>query len=271
MTGRGFRFGVVNGATGDPAAWKSAAQRAESLGYATFLLPDTTSTPAPLPALAAAAVVTTSLHVGTWVLCDPLRPAAQLAWEAGTLQSLAAGRFELGIGAGRPGAEADCARLGVPFGTPAERVARLADTLQVLSEDLPDTSILIAAGGPRLLSLAARTADAIAFGWPPMTDGAAAAKSVETVRAAAGTRIDDIELACGLVAVGEEEQPWLARSGVTPRELADAGAVTAVAGNPTQMIDALQRRRDALGLSYYTVPSGVAEQFAPVVAALSGR
>ena len=205
------------------------------------------------------------------MLCDPLRPAAQLVWEATTLQSLAGGRFELGIGAGRPGAKTDCARLGVPFGSPAERVARLADTVQVLREALPGTPILVAASGPKLLSFAARTADTVVFGWPPTTDASAAAGYIDAVRAAAGSRVDDIEFATGLVAVGEDEQPWLARSGLTAGGLADAGAVTVVTGSPAQMIDVLQRRRDALGLSYYTVPSAVAERFAPVVDALSGR
>src|SRR5438105_15937929 len=109
-----FRFGLTNGVAGDMASWTSAARRAESLGYATFLLPDTLRTPAPLPALTAAAASTTSLRVGTWVLCDPLRNPRQLAWEAASVQALCGGRFELGIGAGRPDAEADCAALGVP-------------------------------------------------------------------------------------------------------------------------------------------------------------
>jgi probable F420-dependent oxidoreductase len=271
MTSRPFRFGVVHSATGDLPSWTAAARQAESFGYATLLLPDTTATPAPLPALAAAAAVTTSLHVGTWVLCDPLRPAAQLAWEAGTLQTLSGNRFELGIGAGRPGAEADCARFAVPFGSPGERVARLADTLDLVHETLPDLPVMIAASGPKLLSLAGRTADTVAFGWAPTTDAAAASEYIDTVRNAAGSRADDVELATGLVAVGDDEQPWLARSGLMPRGLADAGAVTVVTGTTAEMADELQRRRDALGLSYYTVPSQAAEQFAPVVAALNGR
>src|SRR5438128_1722512 len=68
-----FRFGLTNSAVGDLTTWTTAARRVESLGYATLLLPDTMRTPAPFPALAAAASVTTSLRVGTWVLCDPLR------------------------------------------------------------------------------------------------------------------------------------------------------------------------------------------------------
>jgi hypothetical protein len=37
------------------------------------------------------------------------------------------------------------------------------------------------------------------------------------------------------------------------------------------MADELQRRRDALDLSYFTVPMQAARHFAPVVDALAGR
>jgi probable F420-dependent oxidoreductase len=266
-----FRFGLTNSMVGDLAMWTAAAQRAESLGYSTFLLPDTTSTPAPFPALSAAAAVTTSLRVGSWVLCDPLRNPRLLAWEAASLQALCGGRFELGIGAGRPDAATDCAALGVPFGSPGERIARLSGTVRLLREKLPGTRILVAASGPKLLTLAAQTADIVAFGWPPATDDAAARERINVVRSAAGARADDLELATGLIAVGEGEQPWLTRMGTDARTLAAHGAVTVLTGTPREMSDELQRRRDALGLSYVTVPADAAESFAPVVAELANR
>ena len=218
-----FRFGLINAIVGDLAAWTLAARRAESLGYSTFLVPDTTRTPAPLPALAAAAAVTTSLRVGSWVLCDPLRNPRMLAWEAATLQALCGGRFELGIGAGRPDAANDCAALGLPFGSPAERIARLGETVLLLREKLPDTRLLVAASGPKLLTLAAQTADIVAFGWPPATDEVAARARIDLVRSVAGERADDLELATGLIAVGQGDQPWLARIGTDARTLAATG------------------------------------------------
>jgi probable F420-dependent oxidoreductase len=269
MADHRFRFGVTGVPGGAPAEWLRLARRAEELGFSTLLSPDTTRTPAPLPALAAAAAVTERLHVGTWVLCEPLRNRRQLAWEAATLEQLSGGRFELGVGAGRPDAAADAAELGVPFGAPGERLAALRDTLALVRERLPDTRILIAAAGPRLLELAAQTADIVAFGWPPTTDIPAARERVDRVRAAAGGR--DVELACGLIAVGAGEQPWLTRMGLDAGALTAAGAVTVLAGSPGEMADELQRRRDALGISYLTVPSKAIEQFAPVVEALAGR
>ena len=58
--------------------------------------------------------------------------------------------------------------------------------------------------------------------------------------------------------------------GVDPGELLAAGAVTVVAGTPREIADTLLRRRDRLGLSYFTVPSASADAFAPVLDMLAG-
>src|SRR5262245_35521847 len=105
MTDREFRFGVVAGKAASGAEWAATARRAEGLGYDTLLVPDTLNTFAPFAALAAAAAVTTTLRIGTYVLSAPNRSPGLVAWEAETLQQLSGGRFELGIGGGRPGAE----------------------------------------------------------------------------------------------------------------------------------------------------------------------
>ena len=109
---RAFRFGVTHAGPPDLAGWTATARRVESLGYDTFLVPDTLNTPAPLAALGAAAAVTSTLRVGTWVLCDPLRNPRSVAWEIGSLARLTGGRVELGLGAGRPAADEDARRLG---------------------------------------------------------------------------------------------------------------------------------------------------------------
>jgi alkanesulfonate monooxygenase SsuD/methylene tetrahydromethanopterin reductase-like flavin-dependent oxidoreductase (luciferase family) len=121
-----FRFGVVAGHAPDAGAWAGLARRAESLGYDTLLMPDTLGTLSPFAAAAAAATATRTLRVGTYVLCAPLRTPAAVAWEAATLRTLSGGRFELGLGAGRPEAEADAVRLGVDYGTPSRRIDRLS-------------------------------------------------------------------------------------------------------------------------------------------------
>src|SRR5262245_41768390 len=98
----------------------AAARRAESLGYATFLMPDTLNTCAPLPALSAAAAAATTIHVGTWVLCDALRNPRTLAWEVASLDQLTGGHR-------RPTAHAvrDVTRHGSPMRARLPLVSRV--------------------------------------------------------------------------------------------------------------------------------------------------
>jgi hypothetical protein len=42
-------------------------------------------------------------------------------------------------------------------------------------------------------------------------------------------------------------------------------------GGPAQMAEELQRRRETLGVSYFSVNAAFIEQFAPVVELLAGR
>lgn len=75
----------------------------------------------PLFVCAAAALATTTLRVATSVLILPERPALLVAKEVMTLDHLAGGRFDLGLGIGWSSEE--YAALGVPF----ERRGRRAD------------------------------------------------------------------------------------------------------------------------------------------------
>jgi len=102
-TTRPFRFGVVAAAARSADEWADKARRIEALGYATLGVPDGLRfTFAPLPAVAMAAAATRTLRVGPYVLANDYRNPVLLAKEVGTLDFLSGGRFELGIGAGRP-------------------------------------------------------------------------------------------------------------------------------------------------------------------------
>src|ERR1700735_4032788 len=108
---RRFRFGAVAGFGRSGQEWAANACRIEQLGFSTLLCPDGTATFAPFQALSAAAAVTTTLRVGSYVLAAPLRTPGEVAWETVSLDVLSGGRFELGLGAGRPGSERDASRL----------------------------------------------------------------------------------------------------------------------------------------------------------------
>src|SRR3954469_24657781 len=124
MTNKTFRFGVVGTPYGGGERWRAQAKRCADLGYGSLLMPDVIHLPAPFASLAMAAAVA-DLDVGTWVAAAPLRPPRIAAWEAHSMTVLTGGRFEFGIGAGRPAMADEFARLGLPFGSPGERLAQV--------------------------------------------------------------------------------------------------------------------------------------------------
>ncbi|MGI5288185.1 LLM class flavin-dependent oxidoreductase [Nonomuraea polychroma] len=258
MTDHLFRFGAVAGHAPDAGAWTRLARRAEDLGYTTLLVPDTLGTLSPFAACAAAAAVTTTLSVGTYVLSIANRTPRAVAWEATTLQTLTGGRFELGLGAGRPDAERDATELGVRFGTPSERIERLAQTIDAVK----DVPILVAASGTRLLRLAAAKADTVALGVPPHATEAQVAAKLDELYELAGDRFHDLELGMNLAAAGAEPPAWLGSL--------DATATGVLQGTPDEMADILRRRRDRLGVSYVSVNAQCLDAFAPVVERLAG-
>src|SRR4051794_2597642 len=232
-----FRFGVVSAHARDGDDWAAQARRVEELGFDCLLVPDTARTLAPLIAAAVAGSATSRLRVGSFVLAAPLRPAGMVAWEAATLQQLTGGRFELGLGTGRPQAAADAAALGAAFGTPAERIAQVVATIEAVRARPGAPRILVAASGPRMLELAADLADTIAFGLPPTADDDRLGAAVDVVRKAAGDGFDRLELSINLLAAGTLEQTpdWLRQQlGTDVATLAAAGSYAVLAGAPAQ-------------------------------------
>lgn len=151
-----------------------------------------------VPVLAAAAGVTHDIRIGTLVASPNFRHPVTLAREALTLDDLCGGRFDLGIGPGTDGF--DAAVLGQDPWTPAERLARFEDFLQVLRP--------ILAGGPDdLVSLRTSHYTAVAA---PSTPGAVQQPLPLTI--AAGGRK-------GLRLAAEHGQNWvtIGPTGSVPR------------------------------------------------------
>jgi probable F420-dependent oxidoreductase len=284
MTDRRFRFGVVAGLARTAPEWAAMARRAEELGYGNLLIPDTLHTLSPFPALAVAAANTVSLRVGTYVLSAPNRTPAMVAWETASLDFLSGGRFELGIGGGRPDAARDAEALGVEFGAAPQRLRRVADTIAAVKatpsgrgpkpSQTPHPPILVAASRPRMLRLAAEQADIVALGLPPDAPYERLAGTVAEVRAYAGDRFDALELHLNLVAVADRADripDAVSRMvGGDPGAMAAAGGIAFLTGTRAEMIDTLRRRRDDLGISYVAVNGMFMEAFAPIVERLAG-
>jgi len=135
-----------------PLQWQTLlahAQRAEALGFDSLWLSDhlfldiakyggsdeRQGVFEPLATLAALARTVTRPRLGTLVVCEVLRPASVLAKALATLDRITGGRLDVGLGAGwyEPEYEA----VGVPFPPPGERLARLAEAVDIVRELLP--------------------------------------------------------------------------------------------------------------------------------------
>jgi alkanesulfonate monooxygenase SsuD/methylene tetrahydromethanopterin reductase-like flavin-dependent oxidoreductase (luciferase family) len=269
-----FRF-AVQAVPEDGEQWLGTARRAEQLGFSALLMPDGMHLPSPVPALALAAGATTTLHVGAFVLASPLRPPRMAASEAHTLSLLTGGRYELGIGTGRPEVATEAVELlGQPPTTAAQRLARVAQTIDDLRmlDGERRTPVLMAAAGPKACALAGAKADIVTLAAGPATSREQVAAMMAGVRSAAGERAAGIEFMQPVFVVGDEAPPWARRFlEADMATLIERDSLVILRGGPREMADELQRRREQLGISYVSVNAAYLDQFAPVVELLAGR
>lgn len=266
---RPFRFGVVAPLRSDLTTWLDNARRIAGSGYATLLMPDfPLLQPSPAPILATAAAVT-GLGVGTWVYASPLRPAWLTAWESHSLSLVTGGRFEMGIGTGRPGIDDELRDKGMPPVPPGERLDRIRDTVRALREyDGADrhTPIAMAVRGPKARALAAEVADTVTFVQAADEPPGEVTRLAHELRA-----VSDAELANAVSIVGDRVAPHMAPPGIDTAAAHAAGSLVALPADPAAAADEIERRRAEIGFSYVVVGADVADAFAPVVARLAGR
>ena len=264
-----FRFGVVAPIRTDLPAWRDQVRRIADIGYSTLLMPDVQQwQPAPGPTLAVAATLT-DLRVGTWVYASPLRTPRSVAWEAHSLTVLTEGRFEMGIGTGRPGIEDELRQLGLPVVTPAERLSQVRDAIMSLRDlDGPGlhTPVVMAVRGPKARAMAVEFADTVTFASMPGDS------RTEIIQMAADFRaIGDVELALHVPVVGDAVSPFMAPPDTDPAALRAADSLLALPADPKAAIEEVLRRREEGGFSYFVVGANAADALAPVVAELTGR
>lgn len=306
---RPFRFGVQTALAPDAATWRERARRCEALGYSTLYMPDHFGDQwGPLVALTVAAEATTTLNVGGLVFDNDYRHPVVLAKEIATLDLVTGGRVELGLGAGWM--TSDYEQSGIPLDEPRVRIDRLEEALEVYRQlfggaatfagdhyrvtgatgsPAPATpggpTLVIGGGGKRVLSLAARHADVVGVN-PNLRSGAvdaATARSavagmydqrIEWIRAAAGDRLDDIELqALTFVVAVDGDRDEVARTlapglGISEDDARDVPI--ALVGSVEEICEQLLERRERWGLSYWVVHDPEMEAFAPVVERLTG-
>jgi probable F420-dependent oxidoreductase len=180
------RFGLqANLDGGGPRHFLELARKAEDLGFDALYVADHVGVAAaPFTLLAAAAGVTTTLRLGTYVLNCGVRDPLTIASDMATLDVFSGGRMILGLGAGHTPAE--WTMSGLEYPPASARVDRLEemaavvpalmrgetvthngqlrlddarlDAPQPVQEHVP---LLIGGNGPRVLQLAARGADIV--------------------------------------------------------------------------------------------------------------
>jgi alkanesulfonate monooxygenase SsuD/methylene tetrahydromethanopterin reductase-like flavin-dependent oxidoreductase (luciferase family) len=271
-TPRPFRFGVVMPVMTDQPTWQDRVRRIADNGYSTLLVPDVPRwQPAPGLMLAAAAMLT-DLRVGTWVYAASLRAAWHTAWEAHSLSVISQGRFELGIGTGRPGIEDELRDRGLPVVPPKERLAQVRETITTMRElDGPDvrTPVVIAARGPRAMALAADIADTVTFPAMPGEPREVLLSLAREFRALSAAR--DVELAMHVPVVGDTRAAFMAPPDTDVVALRESDSLLVLPEDPAAAAEEIRRRREEMGFSYFVFGADVADVMAPVVAELAGR
>jgi alkanesulfonate monooxygenase SsuD/methylene tetrahydromethanopterin reductase-like flavin-dependent oxidoreductase (luciferase family) len=244
-------------------------RRIADAGYSTLLMPDVPQLqPAPGPTLALASAVV-NIRVGTWVYASPVRPPWITAWEAHSLSVLTEGRFEMGVGTGRPGIEDQLRKLGLPVVPRRERIAQVRETVRALRDlDGPSlrTPVAMAVRGPKAQGLAAEVADIITFVQLP---GESRVEIARLARDFSANR--DVELAVHVSVVGDTVAPFMAPPDTDPAALRAADSLVILPGDLSAAAEEIQRRREEIGFSYFVFGSNSADALAPVVAELAGR
>ena len=307
---RGFRFGVQASSAPSAREWTELARRVEANGYDVLTMPDHfTDQLAPVPALTAAASVTTTLRLGALVFDNDYKHPVVLAKELATMDLLSEGRTEIGVGAGWM--ISDYEQAGMAYDSPKVRIDRFVEGLAVIKGAMaegpfsfsgehytitnydgmpkpaqkPRPPILIGGGGKRVLTIAAREADIIGINGT-MTAGVVGPDAISTMTAeaveekvsivasAVGPRLADVEMNIRAFFVK-----------VTDDRAGTVGAISTMLKVPESMIEEspfalvgsvqhitenLLARRERWGFSYVIVGAENIEEMAPVVAALRG-
>jgi alkanesulfonate monooxygenase SsuD/methylene tetrahydromethanopterin reductase-like flavin-dependent oxidoreductase (luciferase family) len=192
-----------------------------------------------------------------------------MAWEAHSLSILTEGRFEMGIGTGRPGIADLIRELGMPVASSGERLARVRDTVAALRDlDGPElhTPVVMAVRGPKARALALDLADTVNFALPPGETRSDVMRLAREFRAAR-----DIELALHVPVIGHSVAPFMAPPDTDTVALHAMDSLAALPRDPAAAAEEIQRRREEIGFSYFIFGADSADAFAPLVAELTGH
>jgi probable F420-dependent oxidoreductase len=239
------------------------ARRAESIGFEVILLPDHLGFTAPLVPLVAIAQAAPSVQVSNLVLNAAFYRPALLARDLASVDSASGGRLIIGLGAGY--VEDEFVAAGLPFPSPGERVRLLTEHVteirRLLSApgNIPPSvqtppPIMVAGMGNKLLRMAARQADIVAIA--SMGTEADVAERVAFVKAQAGARTDDVELAFSFFQVSMDDPSDLSLLKLLAPDADESEMrqwATLLDGTVDEAAERIHRLHNDLGISYFTV------------------
>jgi alkanesulfonate monooxygenase SsuD/methylene tetrahydromethanopterin reductase-like flavin-dependent oxidoreductase (luciferase family) len=289
-----------------PLRWETIlehARRAEALGFDSLWLSDHLFLDLtkylgtderhgafePLVTLAALARAVSGPRLGTLVINEALRPAPVLAKALATLDRITAGRLDVGLGAGWYEPEYDA--IGLPFPSPGERLARLAEAVDIVRGLLPGgpftfdgrfhrahdavnrppalqqprPPVFVGGKGDRLIQLAVERADGWNTCWTWTPDAYRGRLDVlERSCEKVGRDPATVWLSLGLYALCGEDYGDLERRFARMRDVMPRGAVTGALdewreGRLVGTVDEIRAQRDqweALGVETLIVGAG---------------
>jgi F420-dependent oxidoreductase-like protein len=271
------------------ATLRRVAKATEDLGFDAFFRSDhylkmggVSGEPGPSDAwatLAALAVETSRIRLGTLVTSATFRYPGPLAIAVAGIDEMSGGRVELGIGAGWY--EGEHAAYGIPFPSTRERFDRLEEQLAIITGlwqtpagekfsyegtyyqvadspglpkpvQSPRPPVIIGGHGPRRTpALAAKYADEFNIAFAKPGEVAAQFGRVRQACDAAGRGADSLVYsAAHVVCCGKDEATLSRRAAAIGRDLAEL-RVDGLAGSPAEIVDKLGAFAEAGAQTFY--------------------
>ncbi|GAA2572182.1 LLM class F420-dependent oxidoreductase [Winogradskya consettensis] len=288
----------------DAAGWLGTARRAEGAGFSALLVADHPgSCASPFVALAAAAAVTSTIRLGSYVVNAGVREPILLAADVATLDVVSGGRAVLGLGAGHTPAEWDAVgqvrpdvrgrvdrAIAVAEATvrllAGEKVTVATPELTMLGAELSEPRpvqeripLLVGTANSRLLRWASGHADIIGLTGLGRT-------RADGHQHEARWRLDDIDAQVALaradgepvlealvqqVEITDDPAAALAetadRLGMGVRDLREVPFL--LVGTPDEIVGAVRRNRERWGITRYAVRGNALDLLAPLLPELA--
>lgn len=313
LASRPFRFSLQAAQAGSRREWVDLVKQADDAGFDMLVTADhLEQSLAPLIPLATAAEVSDRLRLGVMALNNDFHHPSLLSRDLATLDLMSDGRVEVGIGAGHAKPEYD--RAGLKFDRVSTRIDRLEEAVVVLRRLLSGESVkftgqhftladercepvpvqaripvLVGGAGRRVHRIAAEHADGVGFtGLGRIRDDGQHAEparfstscvegDVESMRAAAGARLSELELQVLVQGVAvTDEGSGVAEQichrhlpALQPQDVLETPYM--MVGPADGLVEKLLAHRERWGFSHYTVRREALGQLEPVIAELAGR